>query len=55
MSASPLRINCGLRPGSGTRRTTSRRDTILFEVIEESNSQDWSETSWDVSASYEFS
>lgn len=46
-----------LRLAAGVRYTQDEKSahTILFELIEESNSRDWSETSWDVSASYKFS
>ena len=46
-----------LRLAAGVRYTQDDKSahTILFELVEESNSRDWSETSWDVSASYEFS
>ena len=50
----PYGCSCGSRPASGRRRTTSQRHDALFEVIEASNSHDWSETTWDVSASYKF-
>ncbi len=45
-----------LRIAAGVRQTEDEKSahTILFELIEESNSRDWSETSWDVSASYKF-
>lgn len=47
-------VNDALRLAAGVRRTEDEKDaeTVLFELIEESNSRDWSETSWDVSASY---
>ena len=46
-----------LRIAAGVRHTEDEKDahTILFELIEESNSRDWSETSWEVSAALEFS
>jgi iron complex outermembrane receptor protein len=45
-----------LRLSAGVRYTQDDKSahTILFETIEESNSRDWSETSWDVSGSYKF-
>lgn len=45
-----------LRIAAGVRQTEDDKSahTILFETIEETNSRDWSETSWDVSASYKF-
>jgi iron complex outermembrane recepter protein len=45
-----------LRLSAGVRYTQDDKSahTILFETIDESNSRDWSETSWDVSASYKF-
>jgi iron complex outermembrane receptor protein len=47
-------VNDALRLAAGVRYTEDEKDaeTVLFELIEESNSRDWSETSWDVSASY---
>lgn len=44
------------RLAAGIRHTKDDKsaETVLFELIEESNSRDWSETSWDVSASYQF-
>jgi len=50
-------ISDQLRLAAGVRYTQDDKSahTILFETIDESNSRDWSETSWDVSASYEFS
>lgn len=44
------------RLAAGVRHTRDDKsaETVLFELIEESNSRDWSETSWDVSASYKF-
>ena len=47
-------VNDALRLAAGVRYTKDEKDahTILFELIEEFNSRDWSETSWDVSASY---
>ncbi|MGH8285173.1 MAG: TonB-dependent receptor [Steroidobacteraceae bacterium] len=49
-------ISDQLRLAAGLRHTKDDKSahTILFELIEESNSRDWSETSWDVSASYKF-
>jgi iron complex outermembrane receptor protein len=46
-----------LRIAAGVRHTQDDKSahTILFETIEETNSRDWSETSWDLSASYKFS
>ena len=46
-----------LRLAAGVRYTQDDKsaETVLFELIEESNSRDWSETSWDISASYKFS
>ena len=46
-----------LRIAAGVRHTEDEKDahTILFELIEESNTRDWSETSWEVSAALEFS
>ena len=45
-----------LRLAAGARYTKDDKSahTILFQLIEESNSRDWSDTSWDVSASYKF-
>ncbi len=45
-----------LRLAAGVRYTQDDKSaqTTLFELIHESNSRDWSETSWDVSASYKF-
>ncbi|MGQ0834882.1 MAG: TonB-dependent receptor [Gammaproteobacteria bacterium] len=45
-----------LRLAAGVRYTQDDKSahTILFELIEETNSRDWSETSWDASASYKF-
>jgi iron complex outermembrane receptor protein len=45
-----------LRLAAGVRYTQDDKSahTILFETIDESNSRDWSETSWDVSGSYKF-
>lgn len=45
-----------LRIAAGVRQTEDEKSahTELFETIEEFNSRDWSETSWDVSASYKF-
>jgi iron complex outermembrane recepter protein len=42
------------RLGAGLRYTNDDKSahTELFETIEEFNSRDWSETSWDISASY---
>jgi iron complex outermembrane receptor protein len=50
-------ISDQLRLAAGARYTQDDKsaETVLFELIEESNSRDWSETSWDVSASYQFS
>ena len=50
-------ISDQLRLAAGVRHTKDDKSahTVLFELIEESNSRDWSETSWDVSASYKFS
>ena len=47
-------VNDALRLAAGVRYTEDEKSarTVLFELIEESNSRDWSETSWDVSASY---
>jgi iron complex outermembrane receptor protein len=47
-------VNDALRIAAGVRYTEDEKDaeTVLFELIEEQNSRDWSETSWDVSASY---
>jgi iron complex outermembrane receptor protein len=44
------------RVAAGARYTQDHKsaETVLFELIEESNSRDWSETSWDISASYKF-
>jgi iron complex outermembrane receptor protein len=44
------------RIAAGVRQTEDDKSAhvILFELIEETNSRDWSETSWDVSASYKF-
>ena len=49
-------ISDQLRLAAGVRHTKDDKSahTVLFELIEESNSRDWSETSWDVSASYKF-
>jgi len=49
-------ISDQLRLAAGVRHTKDEKSahTILFELIEESNSRDWSETSWDVSASFKF-
>ena len=46
-----------LRLSAGLRYTQDDKSahTILFEFIDETNSRDWSETSWDVSGSYKFS
>ncbi len=45
-----------LRLAAGVRHTKDEKSahTILFELIEESNSRDWTETGWDVSASFKF-
>jgi iron complex outermembrane receptor protein len=45
-----------LRLAAGVRHTKDDKsaETVLFELIEASSSHDWSETSWDVSASYKF-
>jgi iron complex outermembrane receptor protein len=50
-----FKVTDALRIAAGVRHTEDEKDahTILFELIEESNSRDWSETSWDVSASLE--
>jgi len=50
-------VTDALRVAAGVRHTEDEKTahTILFELIEESNSRDWSETSWDVSAALEFS
>jgi iron complex outermembrane receptor protein len=50
-------VTDALRVAVGARHTEDEKSahTILFELIEESNSRDWSETSWDVSAALEFS
>ena len=47
-------VNDALRIAAGLRYTKDEKEasTVLFELIEESNSRDWTETSWDVSASY---
>lgn len=47
-------VNDQLRLSAGVRYTQDEKSahTILFELIEESNKRDWSETSWDLSASY---
>ncbi len=47
-------VNDQLRLSAGVRYTQDdkRAHTILFELIEESNKRDWSDTSWDLSASY---
>jgi len=44
------------RLAAGVRYTQDDKSahTILFEFIDETNSRDWSETSWDVSGSYKF-
>ncbi len=44
------------RLAAGVRHTKDDKsaETVLFELIEESNSRSWSETSWDVSGSYRF-
>ncbi len=63
LSSQALYANVGymvtdaLRLSAGVRHTEDEKDahTILFELIEESNSRDWTETSWDVSASLKFS
>ena len=49
-----FQVNDALRLAAGVRYTEDEKDahTILFEFIDETNSRDWSETSWDVSASY---
>ena len=45
-----------LRLAAGVRYTQDDKSaqTTLFELIHESNSRDWSNTSWDVSAAYKF-
>jgi iron complex outermembrane receptor protein len=45
-----------LRLAAGVRNTNDDKsaDTVLFELISESNSRSWSETSWDVSGNYKF-
>ncbi len=50
MATDALRLSAGLR----YTKDDKSADTVLFELIEESNQRDWSETSWDVSASYKF-
>ena len=51
MSDSRLQISCGFRPGSGTPRTTKQTDTACSKWSARPNQRDWSETTWDVSAS----
>ncbi len=50
-------ISDKFRLAAGVRHTSDDKsaDTVLFELISESNSRSWSETSWDVSGSYKFS
>ncbi len=52
-----FQVSDNLRLAGGVRHTEDEKSahTILFELIEESNSRDWSETSWDVSAALKFS
>ncbi len=49
------RVTDQFRLAAGVRHTKDDKsaDTVLFELIEESNSRDWSETSWDVSGSFD--
>ncbi len=44
------------RVSAGVRHTKDDKsaDTVLFELISESNSRNWSETSWDLSGSFKF-
>jgi iron complex outermembrane receptor protein len=47
-------VTDALRLAAGVRYTEDEKSahTILFETIEETNSRDWQETSWDLSASW---
>jgi len=47
-------VSDALRLAAGVRHTQDEKSahTILFETIEETNSRDWEETSWDLSASW---
>ncbi len=51
------RLTDQFRLAAGLRHTKDDKaaETVLFELISESNSRDWSETSWDVSGSWDFS
>ncbi|MBB3169494.1 TonB-dependent receptor [Simiduia aestuariiviva] len=50
-------VNDKLRVSGGLRYTQDEKTahTILFETIEETNTRDWSETSWELAANYDIS
>ena len=49
-------VSDALRVAAGVRYTKDKKsaDTVLFQLISEENSRNWTETSWDVSANYKF-